>query len=356
MKRMPLVLPKAPSAVLPVVIVVLALGIFIVDTVTELEVAVAVFYVAVVLVAIGAFRRRGVILVSAGCMALTVLSYFLTPVGAPRSGLVNGLISLAAIGVTTYLALKIASAEVAMHEARAQLAHIARVMTLGELTASIAHEVNQPLAAIVTSGNACLRWLAAEPPNVEKAQLAVGRIIADANRASEVIGRVRHLAKPAPLRKEWLNVNETIQEILALTMSEAQAGDVTLKTEFADDLPPVLMDRIQVQQVVLNLVVNAIEAMAAGGGQVRSLTISTARDGPKAVRVSVADTGIGLEPAALARVFDAFYTTKQEGMGIGLAISRSIIEDHGGRVWATAQPGGGAVFAFTLPTSRAEVP
>lgn len=356
MKTEPRVLPRASSTFLAIVIVVLALGIFVADTVTELEVAVAVFYVAVVLVAVGAFQRRGVILVSAACMVLTVISYFLTPTGAPKSGLINSLISLAAIGVTTYLAMKIASAEVAAHEARAQLAHIARITTLGELTASIAHEVNQPLAAIVTSGNACQRWLGAEPPNVEKARLAVERMIGDANRASDIIGRVRRLARPAPPRKEWLNLNETIQDALVLARSEIATHDITARVTVADDLPPVLMDRVLVQQVILNLVMNAIEAMAA----VRSrrppdLVISSARDGAQAVRVTVRDRGTGLDPAGLPHIFDAFYTTKKDGMGIGLAISRSIIEDHGGRIWAEPQADGGAVVAFTLPTSRAEM-
>jgi len=355
MKRRLHPLPRASSAVLTVAIVVLMLAIFVADTVTELEVAVAVFYVAVVLVAVGAFQRRGVILVSAACMVLTILSYVLTPSGAPQPGLINGLISLSAIAVTAYLALRIASAEVAMHAARTQLAHMARVTTLGELAASIAHEVNQPLAAMATSGNACLRWLAQEPPQVEKARQAADRIVADAHRASDIIDRIRRLARPSAPRKEWLNLNETVQEILALTHSEIASHDIVLRTAFADDLPPVLMDRIQVQQVVLNLVMNAIEAMSVPGDQPRELVITSAMDGSKAVQVSVRDSGVGLDPAALDRLFDAFYTTKKDGMGMGLAISRSIVEDHGGRVWATAQAGGGVTVAFTLPTSRAEV-
>jgi C4-dicarboxylate-specific signal transduction histidine kinase len=227
-------------------------------------------------------------------MALTLLSYFLTPAGSPYAGLVNCVISLSAIGATTYLALKIQSAEVAVHEARAQLAHVARVTTLGELTASIAHEVNQPLAAVVASGNACLRWLGGEPPNLEKARQAVERIVKDANRASEVIGRVRSLAKREPPRKDWLNMNETIIETIALTRSELEKNHIVLRTQLSDDLQPVWGDRIQLQQVILNLIVNAIEGMSAVDGGPRELLVSSTKDESKGVLVAVRDTGAGL--------------------------------------------------------------
>jgi signal transduction histidine kinase len=194
-------LRRATSSILPIAVAALAIGIFTIDTLTDLEIAVAVFYVAVVLISVSAFPKRGVMLVSAGCIGLTVLSYILTPTGSPHSGLVNCVISLSAIAATTYLALRIKSAEAAIYEARTQLAHVSRVTALGELTASIAHEVNQPLTAVVTSGNACMRWLAAQPPNLEKARQAVERIVKDASRASEVVGRVRGLAKDLPHRK-----------------------------------------------------------------------------------------------------------------------------------------------------------
>jgi len=342
----------AASSIRPAVVVTLALAIFVADTLTDLEIAVAVFYVAVVLLSVNFFQKRGVVLVSLGCMALTLLSYVLTPTGSPHSGLVNWIISLAAIGVTAYLARKVESAEVAVHEARAQLEHIARVTTLGELTASIAHEVNQPLAAVVSSGNACLRWLANEPPALDRARQAVERIIKDANRASMVIGRVRGLAKRAPPHKEQLNINETILETLVLARSEIEQHRIVLRTQLGQALPPVLGDRIQLQQVILNLVINAIESISAAGEGPRELRVSAAQDQnqePAGVRVEVRDTGMGLDASALDQLFNAFYTTKSGGMGMGLAISRSIIEGHGGRIWAQSNEPRGAVFGFTLP-------
>jgi C4-dicarboxylate-specific signal transduction histidine kinase len=299
-------------------------------------------------------QTRGVMLVAAGCMALTVLSYFLTRTGSPHSGLINHLISLSAIGATTYLALKIESAEVAAHEARAQLTHIARVTTLGELTASIAHEVNQPLAAVVTSANACLRWLAGQPPNLEKAKQAVERIVRDANRASDVVGRVRGLAKRAPSLREWLNINEIMLEVLVLTRREVEQNRITLQTQLSDDLPPVLGDRIQLQQVILNLIINAVEAIGAPDEGPREVLISSAKGESNGVLLTVRDSGRGLDPAKLDDIFDAFHTTKPMGMGMGLAVSRSIIEAHGGRLWAMPNEPRGAAFQFTLPTGREE--
>src|SRR5262245_1908115 len=336
----------------PIVAFALATGIFVFDTVTDPKIAVPVFYVAVVLMSISFCRKRGVMLVSAGCMALTVLSYFLTPTGSPHSGLVNLIISLSAIGATTYLALRIESTEVAMREARAQLAHIMRVTTLGEVTASIAHEVNQPLAAVVTSGNACLRWLAMEPPNVEKAKQAVDRIIKDATRASEVVGRVRRLAKKAPPQKNWLNVNETIREIIPLTRMEIEQNNILIETQLSNDVPLIWADRIQLQQVILNLIINAIEAIAACGEGPRALLVSSAKENSNCVRLAVRDSGSGLSPGAVDEIFDAFHTTKPDGLGMGLAVSRSIIEAHGGRLWATAGEPRGTVFQFTLPAGQ----
>jgi signal transduction histidine kinase len=350
MKRTPHSLAIARSSILPVATAALAIGIFVFDTVTDLEIAAAVFYVVVVLMSVSFCRKRGVVLVSTGCMALTLLSFFLTPGGSPHPGLINSIISLSAIGATSYLALKIVSAEVAVHEARAQLAHIARVTTLGELTASIAHEVNQPLTAVVTSGNACLRWLASQPPNLERAKNAVDRIVKDANRASDVVRRVRALAKRAPPHKEWLNINQTILETIALTRSEIEQNRIVLRTQLKDDLPRVLGDRIQLQQVILNLIINAIEGIGAAGEGPRELLVDSVRGDSHDVLVAVRDTGGGLTAGKVEHLFDPFYTTKSEGMGMGLTISRSIIEAHGGRVWATPNLPRGAVFQFTLPS------
>ncbi|MDQ8726293.1 ATP-binding protein [Bradyrhizobium sp. LHD-71] len=332
----------------PITTALLAAAIFVADTATDLEIAVAVFYVAVVLLSLNFCRTRGVWLVFAGCVALTVLSFALTRTGSLQSGLINCIISISAIGATTYLALKIESAKAAVHEARAQLAHVARVTTLGELTASIGHEVNQPITGVVTSGNACLRWLSAQPPNLEKAKQAVERMLRDANRASDIIGRIRGLAKRAPPEeRKWLSINDVILETLALTRSEIEKSGISLQMQLAEDIPLALADRIQLQQVILNLTINAIEAMSADGP--RQLLIRTVRDGTGSAIVAIHDSGGGLEAGKIARLFDAFYTTKREGMGLGLTISRSIVEMHGGRLWAETGTPRGAVFQFTLP-------
>ena len=350
-QRFPII---ASSSILPIATAALAIGIFVVDTKTDLEIAAAALYVAVVLLSVGFCQRRGVILVSAGCMALTILSYFLTPSGSLSAGLINSVISLLVIGLATFLVLKIASAEVAVHDARAQLAHIARVTTLGELTASIAHEVNQPLTAVVTSANASLRWLASKPPNVEKARRAVDRIVKDANRASKVVGRVRGLAKRGASQKDWLNVNETVLEIVALTRQEIKQNHISLGTQLSEDVPLVWADRIQLQQVILNLVVNAIEAISACDEGPRELVVTSAKDKSNGVLLAVCDSGKGLDSANLDHIFDAFHTTKPDGMGMGLAISRSIIEAHSGRIWATSNVPRGAVIQFTIPTGQEE--
>jgi len=235
-----------------------------------------------------------------------------------------------------------------LREREAELTHVTRVLTIGELTASIAHEVNQPLAAIVTNGNACLRWLGGATPNLSEARQAVQRIIKDSYRASEVIARIRTLVKKTPPRDDLVDLNEVIVEVLALAQSEARRKRVSLKRELKDDLPRVRGDRVQLQQVILNLIMNGLEAIAKSKDATRELSISSDVDDKNNVIVAVKDSGEGLDTANLERVFDAFYTTKPEGMGMGLAISRTIIESHGGRLWATPNSPKGAVFQFTL--------
>lgn len=238
-----------------------------------------------------------------------------------------------------------------LQKVQTELAHVTRVMTVGELTASIAHEVNQPLAAIVTNGNACLRWLGGVKPNFLEARQAVERIIKDSYRASEVISRIRTLVKKAPPRNDQVDLNEVILEVLALAQNQARRSRVELRRELADDLPAVNGDRVQLQQVILNLVVNGMEAIATSRNGERELSISTSKDESNNLVVAVRDSGHGLDAANLERVFDAFFTTKPEGMGMGLAISRTIIESHGGRLWATSNSPHGAVFQFSLPAA-----
>jgi len=237
--------------------------------------------------------------------------------------------------------------------AREELAHVTRVTTVGELTAAIAHEINQPLTGIVTSGHACQRWLTAAPPDLAAAQRAVERMINDGSRAAEVIARIRAMVRKAPSRRDWLDINDTLMEVIALVRREIQRNGISLRTELAFDLPHLHGDRIQLQQVILNLIVNAIDALKGVAPRERELVVTTAWSVPGGIAVTVRDTGSGLDAAALDRLFDAFYTTKPDGMGMGLAISRTIIEAHEGRLSAAPNAPRGAVFRFTLPVERA---
>ena len=239
-------------------------------------------------------------------------------------------------------------AEEALREAQAELTHVTRVTTLGEMTASIAHEINQPLAAVVNNASACLRWLAGQVPNLEEARQSAALIIADGHRTGEIISRIRALAKKAPPQKDWVNINETILEVIALARSEVQGNRVSLQTQLSDDVPLIVGDRIQLQQVILNLITNAIEAMSGVDERSRVVQVGSSKDESQGVRVAVRDSGPGLDPKSLDHLFTAFYTTKPQGMGMGLAISRSIIEAHGGRLWAVPNDGPGATFQFTL--------
>jgi PAS domain S-box-containing protein len=237
----------------------------------------------------------------------------------------------------------------ALRQAQAELAHVTRVLTLGEITASIAHEVNQPLAGVTTNGNAALRWLSRDPPNIEEARACLQRIIRDGNRASEVIARMRALVKKSAPTKARLDLRDTIHDVLAIIDPEARRHRVLARTDLAAGLPPVRGDRVQVQQVLLNLLLNGIDAMKAVTDRRRVLRIRAQPHEAGQVLVTVQDTGVGLDPQSLARLFEPFYTTKPEGMGLGLSISRSIIEAHGGRLWASANDEQGATFQFTLP-------
>ena len=256
--------------------------------------------------------------------------------------------------------------EISLREAQSELAHVSRVTTMGELAASIAHEVSQPLAGIVTNANASLRWLGAESPNLDEAGQSIRRIIRDGNRAGEVMSRMRALFKKARTTKQRLDINEVIEEVLTLSQSELQRNRVSLQSKLANDLPSIMGDRIQLQQVILNLIINAIQAMSVVDEGPRELSISsqkvkkireerrfahtTLEDAEvTCVLVTVRDSGPGLDPNNVSRLFDAFYTTKPHGLGMGLAISRSIIEAHGGWLSATAGSSRGAVFEFTLP-------
>lgn len=325
--------------------------IFVADTVTDYAIAAAVFYTAVILFATRVLPARSVVVLACVCIALTMLSVALTHSGAYEVGVINTAISIVAIGVTTYLSLKLVNAEAAAHESRERLLRMARVTSLGELTASIAHEVNQPLAAVVTSAGACKRWLAQEPPNVENARRTVDRIVDEANRASAVITRVRGLASNKASEKAPFDLNGLVGEIVALAHDQIDRHDIALRLYLPENLPDTMADRVQIGQVIGNLVLNAVEAIAVSPGKVREMEITTETDGHDRVRFSVADTGIGLRAGEAEHLFDAFWTTKKDGIGLGLTISRSIIEANGGRIWAGQNEGGGTVFSFSLPVS-----
>jgi len=242
-------------------------------------------------------------------------------------------------------------AEEALREAQADLAHVTRVTTLGEIAASIAHEVNQPLAAVVANAEACLRWLDRGTPDLDAARRSVEWIIDDAIRASEVIRRVRALANKSDVEKAPLDINDVVKEVIALVQGELVSHRVSLRMEFANALPVVPADRVELQQVVINLVMNGIEAMQSVTDRPRELLIRSLQDETQQVLVSVTDCGVGISAENADRLFNAFFTTKTNGMGMGLSICRSIIEAHGGRLWASANLPHGATFQFTLPVS-----
>jgi PAS domain S-box-containing protein len=241
----------------------------------------------------------------------------------------------------------------ALRRSQAELAHVARTTTLGELAASIAHEVNQPLTAVVANGGACIRWLAAEPPNLGEALDAVGRIVNDANRAAAIIRRIREFLRRGKEELMPIDLGTSVADALALIHSQIRERNVALRVVVADGLPPVLSDRVQVQQVVVNLAMNAIEAMAAVTDRERTLEVRTERHDDHLLCVSIRDSGVGFAAATRSRMFEAFHTTKAGGMGMGLTISRTIVEAHGGLLWAEANADHGQTFRFTLPIAAA---
>lgn len=229
-----------------------------------------------------------------------------------------------------------------------QLAHMARVTTMGELAASIAHEINQPLAAVVTNGNACLRWMTLAEPNLDEARAAVTAIVQQGKRASDIIARIRAFMTKRPPQMSQLEINGLVREVLNLIDHEVQRNKVALRTELAGDVAVVVGDRVQLQQVVLNLLMNAVEATCAAAGSPKEVLVTSRNDTGRVI-VAIQDTGVGIDPENLDRLFNPFFTTKPHGMGMGLAISRSTIQSHGGRLWAASNPGRGATFQFTLP-------
>jgi C4-dicarboxylate-specific signal transduction histidine kinase len=237
----------------------------------------------------------------------------------------------------------------ALRELQKELAHANRLTAMGQLTASIAHEVNQPIAATVTNAQAGLHWLSAQAPDLEEVRNVLAHIVKDSHRAGEVIARIRCLIKKEAPRKERLEINGAIRDVIELTRGEAAKNRISVQTELADDLPPILGDRVQLQQVILNLVINAVEAMSSVDQGERVLRVATRQADSGGVLVAVQDSGPGVSPESLEHLFDAFYTNKPGGLGLGLSICRSIVEAHGGRLWASASVPRGAMFQFTVP-------
>jgi signal transduction histidine kinase len=279
-----------------------------------------------------------------GSDVLGVMEFFSQEIRQPDQDLLR---TMATIGSQIGQFIERKRAEASLRQTQAELAHVTRVATLGELTASIAHEINQPLGAVVNNASACVRWLTAQ--NLEEARRSAALVIADGHRAADIISRIRALAQKAPPHKDWLDLNTTIQDVLALARSEVHRHGVALETHLAAEVPLILGDRIQLQQVLLNLIMNAIEAMRGVSAGPRVLEVSSEPVAATEVVIAVRDSGPGFDPQHVDRLFDAFYTTKPHGLGLGLAISRRIIEAHGGRLWATANVPHGAVVQFTVP-------
>jgi C4-dicarboxylate-specific signal transduction histidine kinase len=237
----------------------------------------------------------------------------------------------------------------ALREAQAELAHVNRVTAMGQLAASIIHELNQPLTGVITNADVGLRWLARQPPDVDEAREALGGIAKDGKRASDVIGRIRALIRKEPPRKDDVEIDKVILEVIALTRGELMKNGVSVRAQLAEGLPLIRGDRVQLQQVILNLILNAVQAMSGVTERTGELLISTEREASGGVLVTVQDSGPGFTPESFDRVFDPFYTTKAEGMGMGLSICRSIVDAHGGRIWASRTAGPGATVQFTVP-------
>ena len=330
----------------------LALFIFALDTLSDPQISVAVAYVAIVLLSVGFLRRSSVILIAAGCMALALISHFIAPSSSLHTVFVNLAINLTTIAAATYLALRMQRTQAAANEAHFQMMHLARLTAMGELTSALVHELSQPLAAVSTGGEAALRWLAHSPPDVAETRAAIVQLVADAKRASVVVQRIRDLVRKAPATKTGIGLSQLIAETATLMTRESESRSITLHWDTAKTLPFIQGDRIQLQQAIINLWLNAMEAIEAAEGHPREIKISARQVSPHKVAISVADTGIGLDSAHADSLFEAFRTTKPNGLGLGLSITRSIVEAHGGHIRITSNKPYGAIAEMILPVPR----
>jgi len=330
--------------------VVAALVIMALDFHTDADIDAGVLYIVVVFMSISFCDTRGVIIVALCCAILSLIGWYFSLGdiwGVPA--IVNRLLGLLAVGFTTYLGLKDRMAQIELQEAWTQLSRANRVATVGELTSSIAHEIKQPITGIINDASVAMNWLAAQPPVLHDMKEALEGIVSAAERANEVMDGIRALVKKEPMRKVLLNLNDVIAEVLLLCHSELQRNRISVQTHLATDLWPVPGDRIHLQQVLLNLILNAVESMRESDAGRRKVVIISKNEGSNGVVVTIRDFGQGLSADDCAKVFTAFYTSKPGGLGMGLTISRSIVERHAGRLSAIQNEGSGATFQMWLP-------
>lgn len=331
-----------------ILIAALIPGIFVVDVKTDRVLAIAVLYIVPILLALRSFPPARVMGLAGACVILTVLGSPLTRFGMTEAGMVNMAIGLTAIVTTGYLGLRMLAHEAASHEARAHMRRLSRIGNLGELAASIAHEVNQPLAAIASSAGAARRWLDASPPDLDKARESLDRIVRDAGRAGDVVTGVRRLASRKSSAPRRTDMAALVEECVAIARAELDRQQIRLDLTLPDDGPAVWGDQVQIQQIVVNLLINAIESVAQNDAAERRIHLTVAQQADFVV-LSVADTGAGLSREAMGHLWEPFWTSKDGGMGLGLTISRTIAEAHRGALECRPCGGRGAVFELRLP-------
>jgi signal transduction histidine kinase len=345
---------RLSSKILPVATAALTLAIFTGDSLTPPECAVCGLYPIAVLLAGRFCRARNLLAFAGACVGLTALAQIIAggmafgPRHITSIALFNSAVSSTAIGLATYLVLRGRSAEAAYQRAKADLERLNRITVMGELTAAIGHEVNQPIAAMVTNAGACLRWLSHDVPDLDMARMAASRIVRDGTRAADIIDRIRQVFRNEDSDRQMIDLNTLARETIDLLRNEASRHAISVHEHLAEALPRVAGDRIQLQQVIVNLVANGIDAMRHVRGP-RELTVTSSQTPDGSVLLAIADTGVGLPPEQLDQLFKPFFTTKPQGTGMGLAISRSIIEGHHGKLWAVPDARRGAVFQFSLP-------
>jgi C4-dicarboxylate-specific signal transduction histidine kinase len=336
----------------------LAVSIFVADTITTIEISFAVLYVLVVLLSAQLCQRNGVLLITGVCVALTALSYAVTPPGGdPVGGIVNTTtISVGVIVLTAVLVIKDQTharhgreQSETLRQLGSELAHVNRLSMMGELTASLGHEILHPIATARNNARTGMRYLERSPPNLDEVKEALASVVRDADRAKDIVDRIREHIKKAPPRNELFDLNAAIGEVIVMVRNAIDRNRISVRTSFIQGMVSVRGDRVQLQQVVLNLILNAVEAMSSVEEGARQLSISTQNDQASDVLVAVQDSGPGIDPEHLERVFTPFYTTKTNGIGMGLSICRSIVGAHGGRLWAEANRPRGTRFQFTMP-------